>query len=50
MLTPLSHEWHSTARGGPPTDAEWGARWRGHGIRVPQSRLASEAAKLAKGP
>lgn len=33
---------------GEGTDAEWAAKWIGHGIRVPQSRLAWETAAKAK--
>ena len=39
------------ARGwGRAEDAAWAARWKGHGIRMPQSRLAREAARRRETP
>jgi len=46
LLTPVADgSGVPLAAGGNGTDGEWAARWRAHGIRVPKSRLAAEAAK-----
>ena len=44
VLTP--HAAVESAEGDASADAAWAARWKGHGIRHPQSRREWEARKL----
>lgn len=47
VLTPVAADGTALATDALPSDEAWAARWTGHGIRIPQSRVAREAAKAS---